>query len=129
VPAWATQLREHGLLLVDEVERITSSDPVFRRYLDFVRSMLARRGHALEVGPLLDTIPDSAGLRRLDSRLVTLEPPAGEATRMFLTNLEALRPSCADSEIDALAADLASGRRAGKIRWHLRQLTFESREA
>jgi SAM-dependent methyltransferase len=127
VPSWATQLARGGLLLIDEVERITTSRPAFRRYLDLVRAVLARRGHALEVGPLLDAVPETLALRRLDSRVVTLEPPVDHVTRMFLLNLEALRATCADSEIDGLAEELATGTHGGEIRWELRQAVFESR--
>jgi SAM-dependent methyltransferase len=124
VPAWATQLARGGLLLVDEVERITTSHPVFRRYLDLVRTVLARRGHALEVSPRLDAVHDAAGLHRLESRVVTLDPPVNQVTRMFLMNLEALRGACADSELDRLAREIAEVR-AGEVRWELRQLVFE----
>lgn len=133
--AWATQLREHGLLLIEEVETIESSHPVFRRYLEIVRSMLAERGHALEVGPVVDAVQNPASLRKLDSRVVAVEPRSDRAARMFLMNLEVwraddfVRATYADDEIDALAAglaDLAGERRRGEIRWALRQLTFRA---
>ena len=44
--AWATQLAPGGLLLVDEVDRIHTTQPALRGYLDTAAALLAARGHS-----------------------------------------------------------------------------------
>jgi SAM-dependent methyltransferase len=134
--AWATQLATGGLLLVDEVDRIHTSDPALRGYLDVAGALLASRGQTLEVGPLLHRLPDPPGLARRHDRLATLAPPAASAAGMFAENLavwggQAVRDGVVGQpEVNALAADLATvagGGRTATITWELRQLAWERR--
>ncbi len=74
-------------MLLDEVERIHTDHPVLRAYLDTVAELLAVRGHRLEVGQLLEALIGPAGLRRVDSRVVALSPPARLVGEMFGLNL------------------------------------------
>jgi trans-aconitate 2-methyltransferase len=126
VATWARGLAPRGRILAEEVEWIRTADPVFDRYLTTVRTLLAARGHRLEVGPSLASL-EPAGLRRRASRVVTLSPDPGRVAWMFLLNLRAwsddplvLRETAAELE-----AGLAAGPH-GEITWGLRQIGWEA---
>ena len=74
VQQWSTQLKRNGILLLDEVEWIRTTDPVFDTYLEIVAAMLQRQGNELYVGPLLETMPAPVGLQRRSSKVATLVP-------------------------------------------------------
>jgi len=121
-------------LLLDEVERIHTDDPVLRAYLDTVAELLAVRGHRLEVGQLSEALIGPAGLRRVDSRVVALSLPARLVGEMFGLNLTVWRDDPLVAEVttpgilDEIAAGLRALARAGEpatITWHLRQLATE----
>jgi len=131
---WATQLAPGGLLLVDEVERIRTGQPALRRYLELAAALLAARGHALEIGPRLQRLPDPPGLARRHDRAAPLAPPAARAAELFARNLavwgdDAARSGvAAHQELDRLAAELAAvaaGQVVGTIAWELRQQVFQ----
>jgi trans-aconitate 2-methyltransferase len=132
--AWATQLAPGGLLLADEVERIHTDLAALRGYLEVAGTLLATRGHTLEVGPVLARLPDPPGLVRRDDRIGHLAPPAAQAAAMFALNLavwrgEAVRAGVATpDQLDRLAGALdavAAGELDGSIRWELRQLVLQ----
>jgi len=132
--AWATQLAPGGLLLADEVDRITTDLAALRGYLEVAGALLATRGHTLEVGQLLTRLPDPPGLARRDDRIGHLAPPPARAAEMFAQNLavwraQAIRAGVASPErLDRLATDLAAvadGTVEGSIRWELRQLVLQ----
>jgi trans-aconitate 2-methyltransferase len=132
--AWATQLAPGGLLLVEEVERIRTDQPALRGYLEVAATLLASRGHALEIGPRLHRQPDPPGLARRLDRAAPLAPPAARAAKMFAQNLavwrgEAVRAGvAADADLDRLAGGLAAvaaEEAEGTIAWELRQLAFQ----
>jgi hypothetical protein len=77
--------------LLEEVEWIRTTDPVFETYLEILAAMLGRRGNKLYVGPLLETIPDPVGPRRRSSQIATIAPSSWQAARMFLMNLRVWR--------------------------------------
>jgi trans-aconitate 2-methyltransferase len=133
VAAWATQLRPGGIVLVDEVDWIDPRDPTLRDYLAAVDAVLAHQGHRLEVGPVLDALPAPAGLDRLVSRVVTLDPPAAQAAEMFAMNLRVwrthpyARSNLGDAELDRLAAGLdalVSSPGDASITWGMRQIVY-----
>jgi trans-aconitate 2-methyltransferase len=132
--AWATQLAPGGLLLVDEVDRIHTVQPALRGYLDKAAALLASRGHHLEVGGMLQRLPDPPGVVRRSDRVARLAPPAARAAELFAQNLAVWRDNAvvagiaAEAALDRLAADLAAvagGSSAGTITWELRQLAFQ----
>jgi len=59
----ATQLRSGGLLLIEEVKWIRTTNPLFSDYLEIVGRMLADQGSNLHLGPILDRFEDSCGFR------------------------------------------------------------------
>ena len=127
--AWATQLAPGGLLLADEVERIHTSQPALRRYLEVAGALLASRGHRLEVGATLHRLPDPAGMVRRHDQVAHLAPPAPRAAELFAQNLavwrhEAVKTGVATGpDLDELAGALAEVD-SGTIAWELRQLAF-----
>ena len=132
--AWATQLAPGGLLLVEEVERIRTDQSALRRYLELAATLLAARGHALEIGPRLHRLPDPPGLARRHDRAAALAPPAARAAELFARNLAVWRGDAVRSglavpvELERLAGELAgvaAGEVGGTIAWELRQLAFQ----
>lgn len=134
VEEWSTQLRPGGILLLDEVEWIRTTHPVFGAYLEIVAAMLDGQGNELYVGPLLETMPDPVGLRRRSSRLATLVPASHQAAEMFLMNLRVwrdepfVREAYGEETLSNLASDLAAlaeSGSSGEIVWGLRQLAYQ----
>jgi trans-aconitate 2-methyltransferase len=138
VQQWSTQLKGNGILLLDEIEWIRTTDPVFETYLEIVAAMLERQGNELYVGPLLEAMPAPVGLQRRSSKLATLVPAAWQAAKMFLMNLRVwrdepfVRESYGERTLSNLESDLAilaeSRRSSGEIVWGLRQLAYQRAE-
>jgi SAM-dependent methyltransferase len=121
---WERELVPCGRLLVEDVESIETDDPVFARYLDTVRALLAQRGARLEIGAEL-AAAEPRVLRRRVNRVVDVIPDPRVAARMFKRNLQAWR----DEVEPELAAELEAGLRArshGSIAWRLRQIADEA---
>jgi trans-aconitate 2-methyltransferase len=134
VEMWSTQLKPGGILLLDEVEWIRTTDPVFGTYLEIVATMLDRQGNNLYVGSLLEAMPDPAGLQRRSSRLTTLVPASHQAAKMFLMNLRVwrnepfVREAYEEETLSNLESDLAALAESGSsggIVWGLRQLAYQ----
>ena len=127
---WGTQLAPGGLLLVDEVEHIHTTDPALGGYLDIAAALLASRGQTLEIGPVLHRLPDPPGLTRRHDQLATLTPPAAQAAAMFAQNLAVWRDNAVsaglatETDLNRLATALAEVEE-GEISWELRQLAFQ----
>jgi SAM-dependent methyltransferase len=133
VAKWSTQLRPGGILLLDEVEWIRTTDPVFGLYLEMVTAMLERQGNNLYVGPLLEAMPEPADMSRRSSQLATLTPASRLAAKMFLMNLRVwrgepiVREAYGEETLSSLEADLATLAESGsssEITWGLRQLAY-----
>jgi SAM-dependent methyltransferase len=84
---WATQLKPGGRLLIEEVEAIETTQPVFAGYLDTVERMLKNQQTALYVGPLLEELGDPPRLQRLLSRPQRLRVTNRDAATMFAMNV------------------------------------------
>jgi trans-aconitate 2-methyltransferase len=129
VAAWATQLVPGGLLLLDEVEWIRTRDPALAGYLRTVAAVLEARGHRLEVGAVIDALPDPPGLERRASQVAVHEVDPARAAAMFRTNLSVWRhdPDARElagtAALDRLDRDLA-GQCTAPITWGLRQVAW-----
>lgn len=130
VSNWATQLRPDGLLLLDEPELVDTDEPIFVKYLDQVaRSVIAREGAELYVGPALHAMPDPPGTERTVDRIVAFTPDVSVTATVFAMNLEVLvrrgeiapRPDLAEP-LEAVVA----GASAPAPTWHVRQIALRS---
>jgi len=129
VARWATQLAPGGLVLLDELEAIDTSDPVFRSYLDDVANpVVEAQGARLLVGPVLAAMPDPPGLERVADDVATFAPPATQSARIFGMNLAVLVAREEVPARPALAADLAAiaagERAAAPVVWRMRQIAL-----
>src|ERR687893_330397 len=131
---WSAQLRSGGILLLDEVEWIRTTDPVFGLYLEMVAAMLERQGNNLYVGPLLEAMPEPADMSRRSSQLATLAPASRQVAKMFLMNLRVwrdepfVREAYEEETLSNLESDLATlpaSASSGEITWGLRQLAYQ----
>lgn len=135
IELWGRQLAVGGRLLMEEVEYIGTTHPVFTSYLEIQQAMLTEQGNSLYIGPVLDAVPGSAALRRRSSNIQTAPIPAGRAAAMFRMNLgvwrhndfvrRTLDPSDLDDLESALAA-IESGRSAvSPVEWGLRRVVMD----
>jgi len=128
--AWATQLGDGGLLLLDEVEWIRTDDPALAEYLRVVAAVLEERGHRLQAGPLLHALPDPPGLTRRASRVAVHPVDPALAATMFRTNLSVWRHDPQAREVAGAAAldrldHALAAPPTAPVTWGLRQLVFE----
>lgn len=135
VASWAGQLRPAGLLLIEETEKIQTTNSVFRFYLDIVEDMLDDQGNRLYVGPMMDRIRDTDGLKRRSSRVRPHRASTHAVAAMFYLNIQTwknqpfIRNNYRAETIDALQSDLerlaARSDSKTEIQWGLRQIVFE----
>jgi trans-aconitate 2-methyltransferase len=130
IARWSSTLREHGRILLDDLEAIETDEPTFRTYLDDVAiPVVTAQGARLLVGEALHAMPDPEGTQRVHDQVVPLTPPASVTARIFAMNLAVLtergevgpRPDLAEG----LAA-IGDGRReAAPVAWRLRQIAWQ----
>lgn len=125
---WATQLRPGGVLLLDEVERIETSQPTFAAYLRLAAARVAASGAVMCVGPLLRPLAGESGIGSVSMR--TREHPVAsrDAAAMFAMNLaawgeEAVRAGLLDratlAQLSGELARLRSSEASDEIVWFL----------
>lgn len=132
---WATQLEPGGLMLLDEVEAIHTSNSWFERYLNIVEGMLDAAGSRLYVGPLLESAVPDGVLRIVRSDVRRMDVSNRDAAAMFSRNVPNwrangfVRARFSESEIDELLAELlretAAPANHSEITWELRQMVLE----
>lgn len=135
IDRWGTQLEPFGLLVLEEVEAIETSEQAFANYLHIVESMLASQQTALFVGPVLESLPEPSRLRKRLSRAQRFAVSNRDAATMFSMNVPNwkdrpfVRESFGDASIQRLEDQLrdfaqTNGDRSD-ITWVLRQMSFE----
>ncbi len=132
--AWATQLREGGLLLIEEVDSISTTRSVFREYLEIVAAMLEARQRSLYVGPVLSDLAGGSGLECVSNDVRRLTVTNRDAAAMFHPNIRTwcddpfVRANCDSETIDRLErvlSEFAAGPEVtSEIEWGLRQLVL-----
>jgi hypothetical protein len=133
ISGWANELEAGGLLLVEEVDSISTEVAAFDEYLKIVSELLAQHGNELFVGARLGRTRWVAELCIQENRVVEVSPSTSQAARMFSMNLpnlahdpyvEAAYPAETlrglASELDRLAAIQETGR----IVWEMRQISL-----
>ena len=134
VGRWGSQLVQGGLLLLDEVDSITTSNDVLSRYLDMLTPLLAHEGKTLCVGPVLSGMR-LPGLKTSVDGVRRLRVQNRQAAAMFRLNLKTWRshPFAVErygadalrllaDELEVEARDTAG--RSG-IEWGMRQIVLE----
>ena len=131
--AWARQLRPGGLLLLDEVEWISTDHPVLALYETVVVGLVGARGAPMYAGPLISEL-SGEDWGPISDRTVRVDVATADAARMYSMNLAVWRDdpyvvnTYERSAIDDLAAgldDLTRSSAAGEITWGLRQVAYE----
>ena len=130
-----TQLNAQGLLLIEEVEYIDTTNPVFNAYINIQQAMLAEQSNLLYIGPKLDEIADWVSLKRRSSEVRTVAVPANNAAAMFHMNLgvwqhnDFVQRFHERSELDQLEISLAAIASAPDdtrpVEWGLRHIVME----
>ena len=131
---WAFELVQGGLLLLDEVDSITTSNDVLSRYLDMVSSVLAHDGKTLCVGPALSEMRLD-GLKTRADRVRRLRVQDRLAATMFRLNLETwwthpfASETYGEGALHRLANELEAESFApagqSSIEWGMRQIVLE----
>ena len=134
VGRWATQLGPRGILLLEEVESIETTEPVLLDYLTVLENVLRLQDNRLYIGPLLGRLTYSNLVTRQLSRVRSVRVQARRAAEMFSMNIQVWRRSPIVAEqypaerIDQLEQDLeavAKGQLSETVNWGLRQIVME----
>jgi trans-aconitate 2-methyltransferase len=138
ISGWAKELEAGGLLLVEEVDSISTEVAAFDEYLKIVSEVLAQHGNELFVGARLATTRWDDNLRIEVNRTAEVCPSTGQAARMFSMNLpnwrhdpyvEATYPL---DKVERLAAELdglTGFAETGRIVWQMRQISLRRHPA
>jgi len=136
VARWASQLNPGGLMMIEEVEAIQTTHPVFARYLQIVEAMLASQANCLYVGALVGTLGSPGGLQPFFNETRTAPVRNSDAAGMFVLNMNAWkdtafgranyqRESILELET-ALARISAQESLSSEIVWEMRQVVFRA---
>lgn len=135
VHAWASQLAGEGVLVIDEIEWIRTSQPVLRAHLRLAEAMVAAGGAQMRAGPLLGGLATGGRLRQRFGAIADVVVPTAEAARMFGMNEAAWgnRPValglCSEADLRALGADLAAlatSAATGEITWGMHHAAYSA---
>jgi trans-aconitate 2-methyltransferase len=133
VALWRERLTPGGVLLLEEVDSISTGELALARYLELQEEMLHANDNTLKIGTELDAgLRDDPGLR--SSEVVEFSPPAATAARMFGMNFTTWRerPEVTDAhapeELDTIAKGLGrvatAPEDAAPITWRMRQIVL-----
>jgi SAM-dependent methyltransferase len=133
VALWRERLAPGGVLLLEEVDSISTAELALARYLELQEEMLHANDNTLKIGTELDAgLRDDPGLR--SSEVVEFSPPAATAARMFGMNFTTWRerPEVTDAhapeELDTIAKGLGrvatAPEDAAPITWRMRQIVL-----
>jgi SAM-dependent methyltransferase len=128
---WLDALAPGGVVVIEEVDRIDTDDPVFAEYLGITSGLMADRGGELYVGPELAAVARTLGRVVVDAP-ATVAPATAEIAGIFALNLQSWRDdpwvvAHHRGRLDAVATGLHDREAAkgdGRIRWTLRQVAI-----
>ena len=135
---WATQLTPRGLVIVDEIEWISTSHPLLRAHLSIAEALVAAGGARMCAGPLIARLSSEPALERKVARISEVPVPESRAAAMFGMNISAWGDQpvalglCGRAELDELAAglaEMADSRAAGEITWGMHQAAYARADA
>ena len=130
---WATQLTPGGLVVVEEIEWISTSHSLLRAHLSIAEALVAASGARMCAGPLLDSLNREPALECRLAQISEVPVRESRAAAMFGMNVAAWgsRPValgvCSQTEIDELAAGLATladSPGEGEITWGMHQAVY-----
>lgn len=133
VRGWASQLTENGVVLVDEIEWISTSHPVLRSHLRLAEALVSASGARMRAGPRLAGLADAPGLRTSSLRIAQVPAPTALVATLFGMNIAVWgdRPAelglCDATELRDLAAAMATlttSPATGEITWGMHQAAY-----
>jgi trans-aconitate 2-methyltransferase len=133
IRVWGELLRPGGRMILQEVARLVSREPVLGRYYELVAELQQYHGQALDVGRDLGRIAEDAGLPVEHVAIRPWHPPVAAMAGLHVLNLRTWRgdPFAARAfdpdELDALDAglsEIAHGRPAEPIEQDLAEVVL-----
>ncbi|PWT81449.1 MAG: hypothetical protein C5B58_09845 [Acidobacteria bacterium] len=133
ISGWGRELEPGGILIIEEVDSISTNVAAFDGYLKIVSEVLAQHGNELFVGSRLAAIQWDVDLRIQVNRSTDVRPVIRQAARMFSMNLpnwrrdpfvEATYPP---EKLESLAVELdrlTAFADTGRIAWKMRQISL-----
>jgi trans-aconitate 2-methyltransferase len=109
---WHRALRSGGVLVLIELERLSSSDPILTRYYALIDGVQTRHGQQMFIGGALEGLVRDAGYAIVSSSGVEPGFPAAAMACLHRPNLDNVRRDpwvqehFIDAEIDEIAAGL-----------------------
>jgi trans-aconitate 2-methyltransferase len=131
VEAWMGELAPRGVLVLEEVESIRTTDSVFAEYLELMAGVLRTRHAELYIGPVIGQLEVPEGYALAHNDVARLSPTSAQAAALFSLNLVTLRHDAAvvarlsEAELDSLCQvleDRSHDERVGSITWGMRQV-------
>jgi trans-aconitate 2-methyltransferase len=131
--SWATQLAPGGMLVIDEIEGIETTNPALRSHLDLAARQVATTGAVMCAGPLLAGLGTRLGLRPRLRQVTEVAVTTARAADMFAASLEGWGTQavaaglCSKEDLTELAGALIDLRRSttsGEITWKLHQAVY-----
>lgn len=134
VGKWITQLKTGGLLLLEELEQIQTSENLFQKYVNLLDRSLATQDKTMFIGPTIASVPLDGAKIKLN-RVKEIKVSAKDAATMFLMNMLTLRKSphvralYHDEEINQFMGDLErvmdEKTTMAAVDWQLRQVVIQ----
>lgn len=109
---WRKALRPGGILVLIELEQLTSTDPILSRYYEIIDGVQAQHGQEMYIGDALERQARDAGYDIVGSRAAEPGISAASMATLHRPNLENVRKdpwvkeNFSDAEVDEVAAGL-----------------------
>ena len=109
---WRGSLRSGGMLVLLELEKLSSTDPILARYYEIIDGVQAHQGQQMHIGSSLEGFARDAGFSIVVSRAVEPGISAAGMAALHRPNLDNVRQdpwvreNFTESELDEVAAGL-----------------------